>query len=279
MTTISAVLGSLAAVTFFSGVADACIEIGSLPATITQQGVHCLKKDLSFSGNAGAAISVQVPNVVIELNGFKIGGLVGGSHTYARGVYAADRRNITVRNGTIRGFAFAVWFEDSGSGNASSGHIVENIRIEGAKIEGIRVEGSHSIVRNNILFDIGNHASNTGAVGIRVRSGVGHSIVGNVVSRVMANDTAVGLIGDATSGPIIRQNDVRDISGGNEGRGIDISSGSQRALVKENVIINSSTGSIGIRQAGDNDACVDNIVSNYTTSVSGCSLESGNISY
>ena len=81
-----------------------CTPITTLPAVITVQGVYCFKGNLATAMASGNAIDIQTNNVVLDLNGFKLGGLSAGLGTNTFGIYALDRQNITIRNGTIRGF-------------------------------------------------------------------------------------------------------------------------------------------------------------------------------
>src|SRR5262245_46944859 len=104
-----------------------CTPITSLPAVITVQGVYCLTGDLSTAIAAGAAIDIQTNNVVLDLNAFKLGGLAAGPSTQAAGIRAVNRQNITIKNGTIRGFVQGILLDDSGG---SKGHIVEDIRAD-----------------------------------------------------------------------------------------------------------------------------------------------------
>jgi hypothetical protein len=79
--------------------------ITSLPCTITTSGVYVLQQDfLSVNLASGAAIVVAADNVTINLNGHTISNAAAGASTGASGVYAANHANITVRNGTLRGF-------------------------------------------------------------------------------------------------------------------------------------------------------------------------------
>src|SRR5688572_11518098 len=58
---------------------DACTGfIDTLPATIGTQGTWCLRNNLTSSLASGAAISIATNNVVLDCNGFKIGGLSAG---------------------------------------------------------------------------------------------------------------------------------------------------------------------------------------------------------
>lgn len=253
-----------------------CTEIISLPAVITQQGVHCFKKDLTTSITSGAAITVNVSNVVIEMNGFKLGGLGGGLSTSASGILAVDRQNITVRNGAIRGFHYGVLFDTFGV-SSSRGHLIEQMRIEGSRKTGIYVRGYNLIVRNNLVFDTGG-GTDTSAAGITVELGAGHLVADNVVSGVEESSSANGILVLYSTGAIVRGNQVRNVVGGSQSNGIRAFGGA-KTLLQDNVVINSTTGGTGIYAADETDACIDNIASNFTTAFAVCSLDNGNRTY
>jgi hypothetical protein len=129
-----------------------CTAITVLPAVITVQGVYCLKGNLQTGMTSGNAIDIQTNNVVLDLNGFKLGGLSAGLGTNTFGIYAIDRQNITIKNGTVRGFRQAIVLLDSG---ASQGHLVEDIRADQNTEAGIQVAGSGNIIRNNQVVSTG----------------------------------------------------------------------------------------------------------------------------
>ena len=59
---------------------DSCTGfIESLPATISTQGVWCLRRNLATAMTSGNAITITVNNVTIDCNDFKIGGLAAGT--------------------------------------------------------------------------------------------------------------------------------------------------------------------------------------------------------
>lgn len=54
---------------------DGCVGfIDAVPAVITTQGTWCLRKDIATSMSGINAIEIQVSNVTIDCNGFKLGG-------------------------------------------------------------------------------------------------------------------------------------------------------------------------------------------------------------
>ena len=123
-----------------------CTPITALPAVITTQGIYCFTGHLSTNIMAGFAIDIQTSNVVLDLNAFKLGGLAGGPATQAIGIHALNRQNITIKNGTVRGFLRGIQLETSGT---SQGHVVDGIRADQNTAVGIEVAGAGNIVRNN----------------------------------------------------------------------------------------------------------------------------------
>jgi hypothetical protein len=81
-----------------------CTAITTVPFVITTQGIYCFIGDVVTAITSGNAIDIQTNNVVVDLNGWKLGGLAAGLGATALGINALDRQNITIMNGTIRGF-------------------------------------------------------------------------------------------------------------------------------------------------------------------------------
>ena len=145
-----------------------CTPITALPAVITVQGIYCFKGDLTTAMTSGNAIDIQTNNVVLDLNGFKLGGLAAGLGTSAVGIHADNRQNITIKNGTVRGFFQGILL---GGGGPSQGHVVEDIRADQNTLEGIQVQGAGNIVRNNQVVATGGSTffgPNANALGIVV---------------------------------------------------------------------------------------------------------------
>src|SRR5262245_47728812 len=93
-----------------------CTPITSLPAVITVQGIYCLTGNLNTAITSGTAITIDANNVVLDLNGFKLGGLAAGPGTLAFGIRAVNRANITIKNGTVRGFFYGISLIPIGAG-------------------------------------------------------------------------------------------------------------------------------------------------------------------
>ena len=155
---------------------------------ITVQGIYCFTADLATAMTSGNAIDIQTSNVVLDLNGFKLGGLGAGLGTNAFWIHALDRQNITIKNGTIRGFFEGIVLVDAG---ASQGHVVEDIRADQNTFIGIDVGGSGNIVRNNQVVATGGATccgANAQAYGIFVM-GNGPRVLNNDVINTVKRGT------------------------------------------------------------------------------------------
>ena len=194
-----------------------CTAIASLPAVITVQGVYCFTGDLSTAITSGNAIDIQTNNVVLDLNGFKLGGLAAGLGTTAHGIHALNRQNLTIKNGTIRGFLRGINLDDSG---AAQGYVVEDIRADQNTETGIVVNGAGTIVRNNQVVATGGtttQGGNANVVGILV-VGTGPRVLNNAVITTVAQGTgtARGIFLLVVSGGLVVNNRITGADSGIE---------------------------------------------------------------
>jgi hypothetical protein len=128
---------------------------------------------------SGVAIAITGNNVVLDLNGFKLDGN-GGLATTAIGIAGDDRRNVTIKNGTVRGFMTGISLSDSG---VSQGHVVEDIRADHNTITGIFVSGRGILIRHNLVIATGGGTccgTGTAAIGITA-GGIGPRVLDNDV--------------------------------------------------------------------------------------------------
>lgn len=240
--------------------------VASLPATITTQGVWCLKADLSTDIASGAAIRVETNNVTIECNGFRIGGLAAGAGTQAVGIHVPGRLNAVVRGCNVRGFAVGIFAQDGG------GHVVEDNRVEASPRIGIEVHGAGSAVRRNIVTDTGGAPSAAWIPGIGIRVRHGADALDNTVSGVdpgTAGGEAVGIEGMTNGGGTIAGNRIGRMNPADNSYGVYDTGGS---AVSRNFITgagNSPGG--GIACPGNTTTVSDNIVRGFAVGVwAGC---------
>jgi hypothetical protein len=198
--------------------------ITSLPYTITTQGHYCFNTNLSTAITTGAAITINVDHVVLDLNNFKLGGGAAGLGTLAKGIYANNRSNITIRNGNIRGFASGILIE--GTNNTLSNNIlIEDNVLADNTVAAIAFAARAVTVRNNVIYHTGGSTAQphplceaTWGITTYTCTVVAHSavIVNNTIVGTFppANGAFVfGVFGTTTSGALVANNRFIDTAG------------------------------------------------------------------
>jgi copper-binding protein NosD len=146
--------------------------------------------------------------VILDLNGFKLGGLAAGPGTLAQGIHALNRQNITIKNGTVRGFYQGIVLENAG---ASQGHVIEDIRADLNTVTGIAVWGTGNIIRNNQVVSTGGTtlSANADAAGIYVE-GDGPRVINNDVITTVKQGTGTsrGIYTQSSTGVLAVNNRI-----------------------------------------------------------------------
>lgn len=249
--------------------------IASLPAIITTQGTFCMKADLATTVTSGNAITVQANNVTIDCNDFKLGGLGAGMGTFAIGIQAANRTNITVRRCNVRGFY-------NGIDLTGSGALVEDNRLEGNTVNAIAVTGDGGTVRRNQIIDTGDSTTTPGAAGIRAAGDL--DVLDNTINGVSfvpmsGNGEALGIDVTYNNGGSVRGNRIRDVvnSGGTNAFGIRIIYDTESVAVVDNVVRGSGGVSTGIHCGSNLGGLLrDNVVLDFDTATEGCTIIGNN---
>ncbi len=196
-----------------------CTPITSLPKIITVQGIYCLTGNLSTTMTTGHAIEIQTNNVTIDLNGWKLGGLNAGTATQTNGIYAYDRKNITIRNGTVRGFYRGVYLD----GANAQGNLIEDIRAEQNRFAGIDTHGRGDIIRRNQVVDTGGSSYTFAAVGVYV-TGDGARVIDNDIVGVIGSGgvPAKGIDQRTGTGAVIEYNRIAEVANPDAGFSLGI---------------------------------------------------------
>ncbi len=254
-----------------------CTEITSLPFTITVQGVYCLKQNLNVNLASGNAITINAGNVTIDFNGFRVNNQAAATNL-AYGIFALDRKNITLRNGFIRGFNNGIYLDENAA-DASSSHLVEGMKIADSGVYGIYVEGDRSVVRDNRVLDSGGGPSSF-AVGIALQRADDGLIFNNIVYGVSDPSFNYGIFAYLSLRVEIVGNTVKDVDGGG---GTDMAIAIQnvvQALVADNRLLNNAaagTGGIVDLNNSENIVCRDNEAGGFSaTPYWGCDFSNGN---
>jgi hypothetical protein len=257
--------------------------IDTLPATITTQGVWCLRKDVSTSITTGAAITVATNNVTIDCNNFKLGGLAAGDATLALGVQSVGRSGTSVRNCSIRGFYRGV----SLAGSAQS---VGNSLFEQNTQTGIYIVGTGAVVRGNRVFDTGGSTDPAGAS--KTAHGIflqydnamegEHLVLDNYVAGVAATSgssgSAIGILSYIRRG-VVANNTVSTVQGAGGGWSFGISNRLSPGSVvfRENNVLNgTSTKITGVGLECFGALAKDNVVKGFVTGADACVDAGGN---
>lgn len=255
--------------------------IDSLPASIHEQGVWCLRKDLSTAITIGQAIYVGGNNITIDCNDYKIGGLAAGSATQATGIYSYTVSNLSVRHCNIRGFMTGVLV----SGQNRGVNIIEENRIEGSTVYGIVVMGGKgSILRRNVVIDTGGSTWSPGAA-FAIDAGGGVSVIDNTISGVDAaadasgNASTYGILASYNADGVIQGNRVRGLVSKGEGAAFGIISNlSNPTSLRDNDLSGvGAPGSFGLYCSNSPAIAVGNVVSGFATPISGCPLAGNTI--
>ena len=246
--------------------------ITTLPATISTQGVWCLRQDLATSINDGAAITIATNNVTLDCNDFKIGGLAAGDASKAYGISTpVNIHNVTVRNCSVRGFYVGIYVNGGGGG-----HRIEDNRLDNNLSHGMYIGGidGGSVVQRNLVRDTGGAPFVSSSVGIYATGDVIDNVVDGVFNPL--GSTKVTGIFVRGNGSEARGNRVRDLvlEFGSTAIGIQADSGG--ILLRDNhVYARVPTSGYGINSPSVTALCTGNAVVNFQTAYYGCDPLSG----
>jgi hypothetical protein len=253
-----------------------CNEITSIPFTITQGGTWCLKKDLTTTAASGKMITIAANSVVIDFNDFKLGGAAAGPNTKAIGIFAQNRTSVTIRNGTIRGFASAIQLFNNGSD--LSAHLIEGMFLDQNRERGVQLEGGiGSVIRDNRISAVGSTTA-ADAMGISVAGAASVQVIRNDISHVTgaASGRATGIYALECGRARISQNTVSTLNGSSFDIRAVYMIDSTEAMINENVLMNYGPGvAIDIVNT-PRAACVDNRILGLYQGMVGCVQSIGN---
>jgi hypothetical protein len=90
--------------------AHAQTPIYSLPFFVLFPAKYRLEKSLSYEGKDGSAIMILCSNVELDLNGHALEAT--NAENQSIGILVDHQQNVTIRNGTIRGFKQSIVFDN-----------------------------------------------------------------------------------------------------------------------------------------------------------------------
>lgn len=248
---------------------DTCTGfIDSLPATIGTQGTWCLRDHLGTNITSGVAIAINVNNVTIDCNNFKVGGLAAGDDSTAFGIVSTNHRNITVRNCSVRGFYTGINLHGGG------GHVIEGNRLDNNLFRGIDAVGSSNRILRNAVYDTGGYTDGTNgyAYGIYASGSIADNTVSGLFAAGSGNRSLVGIWAKGTD-TWVRNNMISGFASVTSGSavGIVLRQRYQRASGNHVIAAEDVSGasvSKGISVDGDApNFCLDNTVTGFNTGI------------
>lgn len=236
------------------GASPTCQPITGIPTTLVEPGVYCLRHHSTNSSSSGTMIEISADNVTLDLGGWTLDGSGAGHDTIATGISAFNRKNITVQNGTVRGFRTAI---DLTQG---SGHVVTRVRAEGNTQFGIVIKSAGSLIHDNLILNTG--GSTAGSV-FEVPAGIlmqspRTQVSNNQVINTNGTSISYGIyVGPNSNGTVVQNNRVSNpqVQGDVTSYGIsvvDVVFASQDIAISNNHVarmtkcINYDPGSTGI---------------------------------
>ncbi len=164
--------------------------ITSAPYTITTAGYYQLGANLNYDGNGStndAIITVNASNVTLDFGGHYIAGPTNNTATQLYGVYANERANLVIQNGTVSSCSIGVFLYGNGSTTTNNRNArLLNMTLTKCYYVGAEIRGGISPEFDSChVSSIGGSTSNNNfAVGLYFYDCTASKAVNNSVSEV-----------------------------------------------------------------------------------------------
>jgi hypothetical protein len=204
--------------------------IPRLPYTITKSGHYILRGDLVFKPATGTALTIDAPNVTVDLGGrILTSGAPNDNTNAAVGVKTGDNAKfVVIRNGTVKGFRM-------GLNLATDRVLVERVNVWSSGSAGITAAGRDVEIRECHVVDTGHvtiavSAAITGIVALLAENAV--VVDCRVIdTRKAAGQQAIGINAGGLTGCSVMRNIVRNGSQSGAGNtGISMQDGGSIAV-------------------------------------------------
>ena len=123
----------------------------SFPIVIDQSGSYVVTRTITVSTTDVNGIEIHADNVTIDLNGQTLIGPGKQNGSSGSGIYADDRNNVAITNGTLRDFS------ECGIVLTGNNHQLKNVRVYNNGLNGISVASSSSSISNCVASYNGSH--------------------------------------------------------------------------------------------------------------------------
>ncbi len=177
--------------------------ITSVPYTISSAGYYQLGANLNVTGTSGNIITVNASNVTLDFAGHYITGPdPTPTSTTLNGVYAYERANLLIQNGTVSHCRVGVYLDgnnQSATNNVNA--IVRNLLANDCSYCGVELTGpvNATVTQNRVTNTGGGPSSGyVAAFGIYVAGGgAGNTVSNNTIANLTAasGHNAIGIAG------------------------------------------------------------------------------------
>ncbi len=181
----TSIAGAVFALPAAAWASNHCTVITAVPTTLTAAGVYCLNEDLDLAGNHGTAVTIATDSVTLDLDGHALRSRAA-ANIATIGVSAVGVKYFTIENGTLAGFAQAVYVRSNGDTPAKGG-VLAGLKVQRSFWNGLSIDCDGCVVRDNVVTDTVVPATLTGydAAAIDVE-GSGALVTGNRVYNTVA---------------------------------------------------------------------------------------------
>lgn len=197
----------------------------------------------------GTALTIGADGITLDLNGHTLTGPSVAPCTQCPGidgVLLSGRRGVSIKNGTITGFVFGIRLDNSDD------NLIQNVVVKNSNLNGISLFNDSD--KNKLDgCTSANNAGGGAGFGIIMNSGSDGNRVQDCV--VSGNKGAAGVFIGGGGGlpPSFENVVVHNTIIGNAGRGVFIQGGSERNVVKDNAIHQSTIDGVFINGSFNNE--------------------------
>lgn len=241
---------------------DNCVGwIDTLPAQLNKQGTWCMRGDLTTSLYSGGGIQINLHNVVVDCNGYRIENTYPGNQ--ATGI-SVNGDNHVIRNCDVRGYFAGILA--SGRNNTIEDNVFRDIGHVG-----MQVDSTTTIRRNQVLRVGGDPVFEGHIAGIVGGGDISDNLVDTVFANpdVNRNGFVSGITTRGGSG-VITRNRVRNLRAAGNGWARAIETDASYHYITNNHIVGPAPSipfHYAIYCSGGESHARDNIASGYSFTV------------
>jgi hypothetical protein len=154
-----------------------CTQIDTLPTTITVAGHYCLNRNFSQVFTT-AAVNIAADDVVLDCNGHAI---TQAGTAAITGVYANNRKRVTVTRCTIDNFGRGIAFFQTDTNLSHDNRVLDNV-VRRSRVAGVQMAGNVNLIEGNHISGNLGSAALAYTYGILLSGGGGTLVRRNTIT-------------------------------------------------------------------------------------------------